>query len=599
MSGFVNPLGGRRARVLVYGHINLNVIDGSAFFLTALADILSIDPLVEVDLALALPLTRTLVIEDILGRDNVSLLDPFQDCEAALLPGRMSHEQAAAYLVTQMEAREYDIAFIRSTEVVAHMTALAEHLMPRVILYVTGIVSPSQTVPSDTIVGLRRFVDKGGRLACQTPEMASHLAVTVLGGQVENDDVVVMAPVVRSAGDEFAEVFKPKDEYSRFVYTGKFFRDWIPQRIVGGFKRARLTRPHMTLDVAGDQFRVDPDDPEFVALTRYLLERTEGLIWHGGITREASRALIDSCDVGVSWRSESLNDSLELSTKLLEFGVRGKPCIMNRTPMHERLFGADYPLFANTSEQFVDALRRCVDDPSVVERAAEQAFVVSTEYTMHKALRRLLRVFPEPDFALTDLLDCDSATVCLNEKDGAYADVVALIRGRRLVSYQFTGPTLELRLASDTDPRQDRSLDLIRTLFERQCRMTGLRGSLPSEQGIQHDLPRGLTPGTPVFGGQPTDFTQSRELLSLQTQVRKGDHTIAELESATAAQGRTIESLQAQLTKIEQTTVALVAENRALRGDLAARDRSLKVLGQSRLGKLQLAYWKIRTRRSV
>lgn len=568
MSNFLEELKGRQARVLLYGHINLNVIDGSAFFLTALADVLSADPLIRVDLALAVPLTRTLVIEDFLGRDNVSLLDPFEDLEEGPLRARarMSPDRAAAFLAAQMEAREHDIAFIRSTEVVAHLATLASHLMPRVVLYVTGIVSPSVPVPEDTVVDLRRIVATGGRLACQTPEMADHLTL-VLDGRTGSGGVVVMPPVVRADDDDHVPAPPATGGNTRFVYTGKFFRDWIPQKIIAGFKRARLTRPSMSLDVAGDSFREDPENPEFVPLTRYLLRDTEGLTWHGGITREASRALIKSCDVGVSWRSGNLDDSLELSTKLLEFGALGKPCIMNRTPMHERLFGTDYPLFVDSMEDFVATLRVCADDPSTVARAAARAFAVSMEYTTEMALARLIELFPASDEKFPEPHEGHVTTIHLLEANGGYGDVVRALLGQRLTAYRFTGPSLEMHVSRDFQAGQDLSMDLIRTLFERQCRMTHLRRPTPAEQGIELDLPRGATPGASLATRElSVANNQKREILGLQTELRKRNHTIAEL--ARSSQG--------------------------LRGELAARERSLGALSGSKLGKLQLAYWKLR-----
>lgn len=60
--------------------------------------------------------------------------------------------------------------------------------------------------------------------------------------------------------------------------------------------------------------------------------------WVGGVTREEVQKLIQQSDIGIGWRNNSLNDSLELSTKALEYGALGKPVILNRTPMHERLF---------------------------------------------------------------------------------------------------------------------------------------------------------------------------------------------------------------------------------------------------------------------
>jgi len=59
-------------------------------------------------------------------------------------------------------------------------------------------------------------------------------------------------------------------------------------------------------------------------------------------------------DIGLSWRHPELDASLELSTKVLEFGQLGLPVILNRTPMHEDLLGADYPLFAASLDDVAD-----------------------------------------------------------------------------------------------------------------------------------------------------------------------------------------------------------------------------------------------------
>ena len=78
------------------------------------------------------------------------------------------------------------------------------------------------------------------------------------------------------------------------------------------------------------------------------------------------------CDIGLSWRHPDLDASLELSTKVLEFGQLGLPVILNRTPMHEALLGADYPLFAASLDDVADAAAACAADPAVFALAAAQ-----------------------------------------------------------------------------------------------------------------------------------------------------------------------------------------------------------------------------------
>ena len=78
------------------------------------------------------------------------------------------------------------------------------------------------------------------------------------------------------------------------------------------------------------------------------------MIWHGGQPRAEAMRLAAAGDVGLSWRHPELDASLELSTKVLEFGQLGLPVILNRTPMHEALLGADYPLFAASIDDVAD-----------------------------------------------------------------------------------------------------------------------------------------------------------------------------------------------------------------------------------------------------
>src|SRR6185312_6785902 len=66
--------------------------------------------------------------------------------------------------------------------------------------------------------------------------------------------------------------------------------------------------------------------------------------------------------------------------KVLEFGALGLPVILNRTPMHEALLGADYPLFAVSLADVAAAAAAAAADPG--GRAA-------TQFTLDRAAERL------------------------------------------------------------------------------------------------------------------------------------------------------------------------------------------------------------------
>ncbi len=105
-------------------------------------------------------------------------------------------------------------------------------------------------------------------------------------------------------------------------------------------------------------------------------------------------------DIGLSWRDAALDASLELSTKILEYGVLDLPVVLNRTPMHERLLGPDYPLFASNEDDVVDAIVDAAGDPSIRADAAARLRAAAAEHTFEQGAERIRamldRVHPPP-----------------------------------------------------------------------------------------------------------------------------------------------------------------------------------------------------------
>ena len=112
-----------------------------------------------------------------------------------------------------------------------------------------------------------------------------------------------------------------------------------------------------------------------------------GVVWHGGHSREGAMRIAATADIGLGWRHPSLDASLELSTKVLEFGLLGLPVILNRTPMHEDLLGADYPMFARDLDDVVAIAESAAADPAMVKLAASRTSAAAAGYTLDKASR--------------------------------------------------------------------------------------------------------------------------------------------------------------------------------------------------------------------
>src|SRR6202012_1600329 len=179
----------------------------------------------------------------------------------------------------------------------------------------------------------------------------------------------------------------------KLVYTGKFAPRWNTLEMTSLPSLLAARGVDAEVHMVGDKVHNDPRDPGYFKRMRDALGEVgapalPGVIWHGGQPRAEAMRLAASGDVGLSWRHPELDASLELSTKVLEFGQLGFPVILKRTPMHEALLGADYPLFA-ASLGDVAAVAASVLDPEVFALAASRTSAAAASFALDRAAGRL------------------------------------------------------------------------------------------------------------------------------------------------------------------------------------------------------------------
>jgi glycosyltransferase involved in cell wall biosynthesis len=193
---------------------------------------------------------------------------------------------------------------------------------------------------------------------------------------------------------------RPDGPLLSLVYAGKFAPRWktlemteLPARLAERGVKAQLT-------MIGDKIHTDPADPTYPDRMTAALQTTPGVEWAGPRSRAQTMDLVRRADIGLGWRGGALDGSLELSTKVLEYGAAGLPVVLDRTPMHERLLGADYPLFATDSQDLVDVLAAAATDPAVLAEAAGRCRSTAEAFTMTPSVDRmrsiLAREFPSP-----------------------------------------------------------------------------------------------------------------------------------------------------------------------------------------------------------
>ncbi|PHD76008.1 hypothetical protein COF64_10130 [Bacillus sp. AFS043905] len=379
----------RKMKVLLFGFIDMNSMDGSAVFLSSLASTIALDSNIEVDLLLASPVKRDILIQPLEKFDNITILNPFVDpfFNAAgdewVKKGVIDFDIAEMLISHYWSQKEYDWLFVRSIETVEKI-AKHKHIIKNTLVYATGLTHVGQDVNEEKFESIKNIYDQCAYFLCQTEEMCEFV-IEILNLNKEKNKVSLLTPMIPNVESAEGQTRLK----NKLVYTGKFDPDWKTIPIITAFKELKREIPNLSLDVAGDKFKWVKDDSQFKEEAAYLLKNTDGLTWYGALTRENAQQLIVNSDIGITWRSEEMDSSLELSTKLLEYGVLRKAVIMNPTKMHMKLFGEDYPLYAVTEKDFRDAVKLALCNKDIYEFAAQRMYQVSRQFLFSEAIKKL------------------------------------------------------------------------------------------------------------------------------------------------------------------------------------------------------------------
>jgi glycosyltransferase involved in cell wall biosynthesis len=371
--GTVRPI-----RIALYGDINLNIIDGSAIWLASLAQVLHRIDRTEVTVLRKSPPRRDVVTAELDDLPRVSLVSP-RKARANLTP------QAALDEIEHLNAaRRFDIVLLRGYAL-CKLAARRPRLAGRLWVYLTDIPQDPSELTDEDRGELRTIAVASDRLLCQTEELRSYLE----GVTPEVADKTILLPpmvppmFVRVPGGRARPV-------RRLFYAGKFAPRWGFLETVAAFRDLRRDHPELELHVAGDKIHNPPDDPGYRPAVEAALERTEGLVWHGGVTRAQVAGLLDNADIALSARHRDLDDSLELSTKVLEYGAAGVPVVLNRVPMHSELLGEDYPLFVDDLDGLGGVIADVLAEPDRWTRARDQVRRVAADFTYDRIAQRLV-----------------------------------------------------------------------------------------------------------------------------------------------------------------------------------------------------------------
>lgn len=371
----------RPLRALIYGDVNLNLIDGSAVWLASTAECLARSD-VEVTVLLKAPIETDRLLRPLLDRADVTLLEPH---DSPRTPGR-----AAAEVQQRHDEQPFDLIVVRGSRAASAMVALGT-LESVLWTYLTDIPQSVTDLDRDRHAELTRIVQGSRRVLCQTPELRTFVEAVVADAAGRT---VLWEPIIPDFDVPQARK-NTTDGPMRIGYAGKFAPAWNTDLMLGLPVQLADRGVAIDLHMVGD--KIHRDDAAFAQRMEQGLA-SSSVHWHGGLDRASTLAQMATWDIGLSWRDRSLDSSLELSTKVLEYASVGTPPLLNRTPMHVRLLGEDYPLFTSPSDSAADVLAAVYADRALLHQAARQALAAAEHYRMDAAVERakrlLARAFP-------------------------------------------------------------------------------------------------------------------------------------------------------------------------------------------------------------
>lgn len=370
----------RPLRVLLYGDVNLNIIDGSSVWLASAADVLSRHEGVDTTVLAKARVVRDVLSSDISSLPRTLMLEPDRSA------GDVMTAVAAAQKIHRLhQERAFDVIFVRGFRVAKEL-ARHESVHGRLWSYITDFTHDVGKLSDQEHGELSAIFSASALTLCQTEELRTFLE------SVFPDDIRRTALFPPIVSDEFFEDTSsgPLDPLNLF-YAGKFAPAWGFERLAAAATALWRDWPALRLHVVGDKVHESREDPGFAQRVRRLLTAQDGpIVWHGGLPRsEVASMLRRHRGLAFSVRDQIMDESLELSTKILEYAASGTPVVLNRTRMHEELLGTDYPLFVDNIEDVRALVGSLTQRPEVLAEARRRVTTVAGEFSCRRAVARL------------------------------------------------------------------------------------------------------------------------------------------------------------------------------------------------------------------
>ena len=363
-------------RVLICAAPDLNYIDGSSIWAQTIALATAATGVAEVDFIAKSPPARDELFEPLKVSPALNIIDgTSSEYWRGKSYQRLSFPMMAELAVKLDSIAPYDVVIVRGMEIASKLLD-NPGLLSKSWIYLTDIPQQASEYSDESRRIMRRIATGCCRVLCQTEGFKALWRALVPG--LDESKLSLYTPVIPDLPEHLPAL---SERPLRAIYAGKFKGEWMTLEMAEQWPGVHRQVPGSELLMIGDKIHSQPGRHDYQARMSQALSDTQGLRWLGPRSRDAVQQQLLHARVGLTWRAESMNDTVEYSTKMLEYGGAGCAAILNRNSLHEALLGKDYPLFANSAEEFARQLVRALSEPLVAQQAADALYALAKRHT--------------------------------------------------------------------------------------------------------------------------------------------------------------------------------------------------------------------------
>jgi glycosyltransferase involved in cell wall biosynthesis len=363
-------------RVLICAAPDLNYIDGSSIWAQTIALATAATGVAEVDFIAKSPPARDELFEPLKVSPALNIIDgTSSEYWRGKSYQRLSLPMMAELAVKLDSIAPYDVVIVRGMEIASKLLD-NPGLLSKSWIYLTDIPQQASEYSDESRRIMRRIATGCCRVLCQTEGFKALWRALVPG--LDESKLSLYTPVIPDLPEHLPAL---SERPLRAIYAGKFKGEWMTLEMAEEWPGVHRQVPGSELLMIGDKIHSQPGRHDYQARMSQALSDTKGLRWLGPRSRDAVQQQLLHARVGLTWRAESMNDTVEYSTKMLEYGGAGCAAILNRNSLHEALLGKDYPLFANSAEEFARQLVRALSEPLVAQQAADALYALAKRHT--------------------------------------------------------------------------------------------------------------------------------------------------------------------------------------------------------------------------